>query len=232
MWGLKRPTNVPKWIPWKSWCTKVLSSVGFAHDQGWRCTTAQLDGLVRSFVKNWNSGFLRCEDWKGLQISPNEYHECLGAWKFWVRWVLHMAKVGGAPRHSKKAWWGVLWKNEIRDFWDVRVGKAYKCPQMNTMKVLLHESFEFGVFCTWPSWSVHHGLARWLVVLWKIEIRGFWDLRFGNAYKCRQMNTMKVLVHKSFEFGGFCTWPRLAVHHDIARRLGGEFCEKMKFVIF
>jgi len=46
------------------------------------------------------------------------------------------------------------------------------------------------------------------------------------------MNTMKVLVHESFEFGGFCTCPRLAVHYDIARWLGGEFCEKMKFVIF
>jgi len=47
-----------------------------------------------------------------------------------------------------------------------------------------------------------------------------------------QMNTMNVLVHESFEFGGFCTWPRLAVHHGTARSLGGEFCEKMKFVIF
>jgi len=131
--------------------------------------------LVGSFVKNLNSWFLRCEGWKGLQMSPNEYHESLGAWKFWVRWVLHMSKVGGAPRHSYMAWWGVLWKNEICDFWDVRVGKAYKCPQMNTMKVLLHESFEFG---------------------------------------------------------GFCTWPKLAVHHGIARRLGGEFWEKMKIVIF
>jgi len=45
-------------------------------------------------------------------------------------------------------------------------------------------------------------------------------------------NTMKVLVHQSFEFGGFCTWPSLAVHHAIARWLGGEFYEKMKFVIF
>jgi len=57
-------------------------------------------------------------------------------------------------------------------------------------------------------------------------------VRVGLASKCAQMNTMKVLVHKSFEFGGFCTWPRLAVHHGIARGLGGEFCEKMKFVLF
>jgi len=47
-----------------------------------------------------------------------------------------------------------------------------------------------------------------------------------------QMNTMKVLVHDSFEFGGFCTRPSLAVHHGVTRCLGGEFCEKMKFVIF
>jgi len=46
------------------------------------------------------------------------------------------------------------------------------------------------------------------------------------------MNTMKVLVHESFEFGGFCTWPRLAVHHGIAKWLGAEFCEKLKFLIF
>jgi len=125
-------------------------------------------------VKNWNSWFLRCEGWKGLQMSPYEYHESLGARKFWVWWVMNMAIVGSAPRHSLMAWWGVLWKIEIRDFWHVRVGKAYKFPQMNTMK---------------------------------------------------------FLVHKSFEFGGFCTWRRLAVHHGIARWLGGEFCEKFTFVI-
>jgi len=43
---------------------------------------------------------------------------------------------------------------------------------------------------------------------------------------------MKVLVHESFEFGGFCTWPSWSVHHGIARCLGGEFCEKLKFVVF
>jgi len=57
-------------------------------------------------------------------------------------------------------------------------------------------------------------------------------VRVGKASKCPQMNTMKVLVHESFKFGGFYTWRRLAVHHGIARWLGGEFCEKMKFVIF
>jgi len=52
------------------------------------------------------------------------------------------------------------------------------------------------------------------------------------AYKCPKMNTMKVLVHESFELVGFCTWPRLSVHHGIGRLLGGEFSEKMKFVVF
>jgi len=54
----------------------------------------------------------------------------------------------------------------------------------------------------------------------------------GKAYKCRQMSTMKIWVHENFLFGGFCTWLRLAVHHGIGRWLGGEFCEKMKFVVF
>ena len=57
-------------------------------------------------------------------------------------------------------------------------------------------------------------------------------MRVGKASKFSQMNTMKVMVHESFEFGGSCTWPSLAVHHGIAGWLGGEFCEEMKFVIF
>ena len=57
-------------------------------------------------------------------------------------------------------------------------------------------------------------------------------MRVGKASECPQMNTMKVLVHESFECGGFWTWPTLAVHHGITRWLGGEFCEKLKFVIF
>jgi len=41
------------------------------------------------------------------------------------------------------------------------------------------------------------------------------------------MNTIKVLVHESFEFGGFCKWRRMAVHHDIARDgLVGTFVKK------
>jgi len=54
----------------------------------------------------------------------------------------------------------------------------------------------------------------------------------GKAYKCPQMNTMKVLVHESFVLGGFCTWPSWSVHHGIASWLGEEFCEKLKFVVF
>jgi len=57
-------------------------------------------------------------------------------------------------------------------------------------------------------------------------------VRVGKANKCPRMSTMKVLVHESFEFGGFCTGPSWSVHHGIARWLCGEFCEKMKFVIF
>jgi len=57
-------------------------------------------------------------------------------------------------------------------------------------------------------------------------------VRVGNAYKCPQIHTTKVLVHGSVVFGGFCTWPSLAVHHGIARWLSGEFYEKMKFVVF
>jgi len=57
-------------------------------------------------------------------------------------------------------------------------------------------------------------------------------VRVRKASKCPQMNTMKVLVHGNFEFGGFCTWPSWSVHHGIARSLGAEFCEKSKFVVF
>jgi len=38
-------------------------------------------------------------------------------------------------------------------------------------------------------------------------------------------------VHKSFELVGFCTWQSWSVHRGIARWLGGEFYEKMKFVV-
>jgi len=57
-------------------------------------------------------------------------------------------------------------------------------------------------------------------------------VRVEKAYKCPRMNTMKVFVHETFEFDGFCTWPSCLVHHNLARWLGGEFCEKTKFVVF
>ena len=57
-------------------------------------------------------------------------------------------------------------------------------------------------------------------------------MNVGKAYKGPLMSTMNVLVHESFEFGGFYTGPSGSVHHDIARWLGGEFCQKLKFVIF
>jgi len=50
-------------------------------------------------------------------------------------------------------------------------------------------------------------------------------VRVGKAYKSPQMNTMKIPVHESFEFVGFCTWPRLAVHHGIGG-LVGSFMKK------
>ena len=129
IWGLERPTNVPKWIPWNSSCTKVLSSEGLSLGQVGRCIVALPYGLG-----------------------------------------------------------GVLWKNEIRGFWDVRIEKAYKYPQMNTMKFLVHESFEFGGVCTWLGCRcTTNSLIAWWGVLWKNEIRGFWDVRVGKAYKCPQM---------------------------------------------
>jgi len=166
-------------------------------------------------------------------MSPNKYHENLGAQIFLVRRVLHMAKVGGAPRHRWMAWWGVLWKNEIHGFWDVRVGKPYKCPEISTVKVLVHESFEFGGVCTWPRLSVHHGIARLLgeefCEKMKFVVFEMWGLeRPTNVPKWIPLNSWCTKV----EFGGFCTWPRLVVHHGRARWLGEDFCKKMKFVIF
>jgi len=42
----------------------------------------------------------------------------------------------------------------------------------------------------------------------------------------------EILGPRKFEFGGVCTWPRLSMHHGIAGWIDGEFCEKMKFVVF
>ena len=114
------------------------------------------------------------------------------------------------------------------------VGKAYKCPQISTMKVLVHESFEFGGFCKGPRLAVHHNIARWLggEFCEKIKFVIFEMRGLERPTKCPQMNTMKVLVREMFQFGGFCTGPSWSEHHGIARWLGGEFCEKFKFVTF
>jgi len=72
----------------------------------------------------------------------------------------------------------------------------------------------------------------WWGVLCKNEIRGFSFVSVGKAYKCPHMSTVKVLVHESFELDGVSTWPSWSVHRSIARLLGGELCEKMKFVVF
>jgi len=57
-------------------------------------------------------------------------------------------------------------------------------------------------------------------------------VKVGLASNCPQMNTIKFLVHESFEFGRCCTRPTLVVWHGLTRCLGGEFCEKMKFMVF
>jgi len=153
MWGLERPTNVRKWIPWKSWCTKVLSSEGFAHGQvgGAR----RIGGLVGSFVKN-----------------------------------------------------------EIRDFWDVSVGKVYKCPQMSTVKVLVHESFKLEGFCTWPIWSVHSGIAIWLggsfVKKWNswfLRCEGWKGLQISPNEYHEILGARKFWVRRGLHMA------RLSVHH-------------------
>jgi len=52
------------------------------------------------------------------------------------------------------------------------------------------------------------------------------------ASKCPQINSIKFLVHEIYELSGFCTWPSWLVWHDLARWLGGEFCEKMNIMVF
>jgi len=149
MWGLKRPANIPKWTPWNSWCTKVLNSEGFAHG---KLVGAPWHNLIGWWGVLWKMKFVVFEMW-GLERPKN-----VPKWRplsSWCTKVLSLegfahGKLVGAPPHNLIGWWGVLWKNEIRGFWDVRVGKAYKCPQMKTLKFLVHESFEFGGVCTWP----------------------------------------------------------------------------------
>ena len=42
----------------------------------------------------------------------------------------------------------------------------------------------------------------------------------------------KVLVHESFEFGGFCTWPSLAVHHRINQNSHLNKCKNIYIYIY
>jgi len=128
------------------------------------------------------------------------------------------------------AWWGILWKNEIHGFWDVKVGIASKCPNMSTIKLLVHKYFEFGTFCTWPNWSVCHGLGRWLggVFFEKKKFMVFKMWRFEwppNEYH-------KILGARMFNFDVYCTWLSWSVWHGLGTWLGGMFCEKMKLMVF
>ena len=101
----------------------------------------------------------------------------------------------------------------------MKVGIAYKCPQRSATKVLVHKSFELCGFCTWPSFAVWQDKAKLLGEMFsqKHEIRRFSIVKVVLASKSPQMITTKVLVDKSFELCMFCTWPSLAVWHNIAR---------------
>ena len=130
------------------------------------------------------------------------------------------------------AWWGVLSKNEIRDFWDVRVGKAYKCPQMNTMKFLVHESFGFGGVCTWPKLAVHNGIGGVVgsfVTKWNslfLRCEGWKGLQMSPNEYHEILGARKFWVRKGLHTAS------LSVYHGIAWLLGGEFSDEMKFVLF
>jgi len=67
-----------------------------------------------------------------------------------------------------------------------------------------------------------------------VKNRNSWFLRCEgwNGLQMPQMSTMKVLVQKSFKFGGFCTWPSLAVWHGLARLLRRVLCEKNEIYDF
>ena len=55
----------------------------------------------------------------------------------------------------------------------MRVGKVYKCPQMNTLKILVHESFEFGRVLHMAKLTVHDGIGGLVGSFVKNEIRDF-----------------------------------------------------------
>jgi len=48
----------------------------------------------------------------------------------------------------------------------------------------------------------------------------------GMASKCPQMSTIKVFMHKRFEFSGFFTWSSMAVWHGLPRWLDREVWKK------
>jgi len=210
-----------------------LSSEGFAHGQGCRCTTAYLDCLVGSFVKKWNSWFLRCEGWKGLQMSPNEYHEILGHESFEFGGVCPCPWL--AVHHGIGRWldgefcekmkfvvfdmWGLEWPTNVPKW----IPWNSWCT-----KVLSSERFAHGQGCrrttTQLDCLVGSFVKKWNS--WFLICEGWKGLQMSpNEYH-------EILGARKFEFGGVCTWPRLSVHHGITWLLGGEFCEKMRFVVF
>jgi len=129
--------------------------------------------------------------------------------------------------------WGILWKNEIHGFWDVKVGMASKCPQINTIKFLVHEIYELSGFCTWPSWLVWHDLARWLsgefckkLNSWFLRCEGWNGLQMSpNEYH-------KILGARMFWVWCVLNMAKLDVWHGLGKWLRGVFCEKMKFTVF
>ena len=80
---------------------KVLVHKSFDLNGVWTRTSWSVHhGIARWLGGEFCEKMKVVEGWKGLQMSPNEYHEILGARKFSIRRGLHMAKVLGAPRHS------------------------------------------------------------------------------------------------------------------------------------
>ncbi|QCD79561.1 hypothetical protein DEO72_LG1g3203 [Vigna unguiculata] len=191
-----------------AWCTNALSSVGFANGQDGQCTMEE--PVSYTHLMPW------CTDNLGHVQNP--------------------PTVSYTHRDVYK-----------------------RQPHTNTMTGLVHKRFEFGGFCKWPRWSVHHGRACLLytsyAVAWctnALSSVGFANGQDGQctmeepvsythlmpwctdnlghvqnpptvSYTHRDVykrqphtNTMTGLVHKRFEFGGFCKWPRWSVHHGRA----------------
>ena len=181
MWGLKRPANIPKWTPWNSWCTKVLNSEGFAHG---KLVGAPWHNLIGWWGVLWKMKFVVFEIW-GLE-RPKKVPK----WRplsSWCTKVLSFegfahGKLVGAPRHNLIGWWGVLWKKEIRGFWDVRVGNdvtptspsssastsrsPYQGPITRSMMRKIHMGLS-------QDDQVNHGLFT--LFTWAKEISKIWD---------------------------------------------------------